>query len=231
MLTGLRNARLISNGLARDGILRSLHHVRPQGPSAASRVRQASTQTTASSKFFTGRVAPVQPLWRSLLFRRSRGMRHNSTNPSPNPTPHLGSPKPQGLSARLKELSKKYGWTAAGVYLGLSVLDFPFCFLAVQMLGPERVAKAEHWVLDHFWGLVGTIAPSMKPEEQDASDAAVLEHKSATIWTQLLLAYGVHKSLIFFRVPLAAAVTPKVAKFLRARGWNIGNVKPKSVSS
>lgn len=47
------------------------------------------------------------------------------------------------------------------------------------------------------------------------------------IWTQLLLAYGVHKSLIFFRVPLTAAVTPRIVKWLRSRGWNIGrqNVK------
>ncbi|KAK5127570.1 hypothetical protein LTR85_006910 [Meristemomyces frigidus] len=55
-------------------------------------------------------------------------------------------------------------------------------------------------------------------------------HESASIWTQLLLAYGVHKSLIFFRVPLTAAVTPKVVKFLRARGWNIGK-KASSVAN
>ncbi len=41
----------------------------------------------------------------------------------------------QGLSARLKKLSREYGWAAVGVYLALSVLDFPFCFLIVRFVG------------------------------------------------------------------------------------------------
>jgi hypothetical protein len=47
------------------------------------------------------------------------------------------------------------------------------------------------------------------------------------IWTQLALAYAVHKSFIFLRVPLTAAVTPKVVKILRRWGWDIGKRKPK----
>lgn len=43
------------------------------------------------------------------------------------------------LSGRLKKLSKEYGWSAVGVYLGLSVLDFPFCFLFVKVVGAERI--------------------------------------------------------------------------------------------
>ena len=48
------------------------------------------------------------------------------------------------------------------------------------------------------------------------------------IWTQVLLAYGVHKSLIFIRVPVTLAITPKIAKTLRSWGWNVGKpaVKP-----
>lgn len=48
------------------------------------------------------------------------------------------------------------------------------------------------------------------------------------IWTQLGLAYLVHKSLIFFRVPLTAAVLPKVVKTLRSWGYNIGKKTPKT---
>jgi len=40
--------------------------------------------------------------------------------------------------------------------------------------------------------------------------------------TQLALAYAIHKSFIFIRVPLTAAVTPKVVKILRGWGWDIG---------
>lgn len=53
----------------------------------------------------------------------------------------------------------------------------------------------------------------------------LLTHSTA-LWTQLALAYAVHKSLIFFRIPLTAAVLPKVAKTLRKWGWNVGRPKP-----
>lgn len=52
--------------------------------------------------------------------------------------------------------------------------------------------------------------------------------KCVGVWTELALAYAVHKSFIFIRVPLTAAVTPKVVKVLRGWGWNIGRKgKPK----
>ena len=51
---------------------------------------------------------------------------------------------------------------------------------------------------------------------------------TTAIWSQLGLAYLVHKSLIFFRVPLTAAVLPKVVKTLRSWGYNIGKRKPKT---
>lgn len=44
----------------------------------------------------------------------------------------------------------------------------------------------------------------------------------AGLGTQLALAYAIHKSFIFLRVPLTAAVTPKVVKVLRGWGWQIG---------
>ncbi len=49
-----------------------------------------------------------------------------------------------------------------------------------------------------------------------------LTNVNAGLATQLALAYAIHKSFIFLRVPLAAAVTPKVVKILRGWGWDIG---------
>lgn len=46
-----------------------------------------------------------------------------------------------GLTARLKKLVKEYGWATVGVYLGLSVLDFPFCFLLVRIVGTDTIGK------------------------------------------------------------------------------------------
>ncbi len=49
----------------------------------------------------------------------------------------------------------------------------------------------------------------------------------AGLGTQLALAYALHKSLIFFRLPLAASITPGIAKWLRKRGWAVGNRQKK----
>lgn len=55
-------------------------------------------------------------------------------------------------------------------------------------------------------------------------------NKGIGLWTELALAYAIHKSFIFIRVPLTAAVTPKVVKVLRGWGWDIGKKgKPKIV--
>ncbi|KAF1964975.1 hypothetical protein BU23DRAFT_40099 [Bimuria novae-zelandiae CBS 107.79] len=189
---------------------------------------------------------------RTTVAARFRCLRFKSDKPphSPNPTPHLGSPPPApSLSQRLKRLSKEYGWLAVGVYFGLSVLDFPFCFLAVRMLGTDRVGHYEHVVVEGIKSLIripfpdlfkgsdaleGPIAEEIREaaarEEALGHDGArVVGHDGgaeASLWTQLAIAYAVHKSLIFFRIPLTAAVLPKVAKTLRKWGWNVGRAKP-----
>lgn len=53
------------------------------------------------------------------------------------------------ISQRLKKLSREYGWSAVGVYLALSVLDFPFCFLLVRTIGTDKIAEAEHYVVSN----------------------------------------------------------------------------------
>ncbi|KAI1910950.1 DUF1279 domain-containing protein [Ophidiomyces ophidiicola] len=174
----------------------------------------------------------------SLFFRHSR--RFTSTKSS--------SPTPQTFSARMRKLSREYGWSALGVYLFLSALDFPFCFAAVRLLGVERIGHYEHVVVESAKNAVGPLwgrkASNSEPPESGhvaittGFETTALDHgitppenkvtgEGASIWTQLALAYAVHKSLIFFRVPLTAAVTPHVVKTLRRWGWNIGRQKPK----
>ncbi|EEP80810.1 conserved hypothetical protein [Uncinocarpus reesii 1704] len=183
-----------------------------------------------------------------------------STNSSPS--------KPLTFSERMRKLSREYGWSALGVYLFLSALDFPFCFAAVRLLGVERIGHYEQTIVESVKSVLGPIwgASKEQTESLDIGDGAIasdientaIDHgviktegkmtgegastwapsgvKEALtltlldrsgIWTQLALAYAVHKSLIFLRVPLTAAVTPKVVKTLRSWGWNIGKRKPK----
>ena len=98
-----------------------------------------------------------------LLSRNARrtSVRHlfqkrlNSNKPPYNPTPDLNSPEPSlSLSQRLKKLSREYGWSALGVYLLLTALDFPFCFLAVRWLGTDRIGHWEHVLVAWFWSVV-----------------------------------------------------------------------------
>ncbi len=100
---------------------------------------------------------------RSALGRRFRSLRFKSdksTVQSHNPTPHLGSPEPApSVSQRLKKLSREYGWTAVAVYLGLSLIDFPLCFIAVRLLGTDRIGHYEEVVKNALWSVVRLVIP------------------------------------------------------------------------
>lgn len=77
------------------------------------------------------------------------------------------------LSQRLKKLSKDYGWSALGVYLALTALDFPFCFLAVRMLGTDRIGHWEHVIVTYLkdwivWPLAGHKDAQEQVEEASA---------------------------------------------------------------
>lgn len=76
---------------------------------------------------------------------------HSTRSQRADPSQKRGEAVPEeplSLSARLKKLSREYGWSAVGVYLALSVLDFPFCFLLVRTVGTEKIGEytrtAEH---------------------------------------------------------------------------------------
>ncbi|KAH8428880.1 DUF1279 superfamily [Aspergillus melleus] len=148
------------------------------------------------------------------------------------------------LSQRLKTLSREYGWSALWVYLLLSAMDFPICFAAVRLLGVDRIGHYEHVILESVKGAIQTVWPSAPETEsqserptseatkEQANEPAAEEPKAdgeASLWTQLALAYAIHKSLIFIRVPLTAGITPKVVKVLRQWGWDIVKGKPRGM--
>ena len=62
--------------------------------------------------------------------------------------------------------------------MALSALDFPFCYLAVRWLGTERIAAAEHYIVDNFWKVVGTVLPNVR-EQREAAAATVGEPEDA----------------------------------------------------
>ncbi|KAG8677037.1 DUF1279 superfamily [Fusarium poae] len=179
-----------------------------------------------------------------------RGFRFTTKRKS-NKGPTVGeTDEAKGLSARLRKLTKEYGWVTVGVYLGLSVLDFPFCFLFVRMVGPEKIGEVEHRVMSTVKQMIpdsvreawhtywqsfrkaeakalgdDEISDKMEMATWGVEKAQERNRVDASLATQLALAYAIHKSFIFIRVPLTAAVTPKAVKVLRSWGWNIGKKK------
>ena len=248
-------------------------------------LQQTHTTTFHTARLYSN-IAPLRPSpFHSLFARNSRrssvrhtiGKRFDSSKPPFNPTPNLNSPEPSlSVTQRFRKLSREYGYSALGVYLLISALDFPFCFLAVRWLGTDRIGRWEHAVLEWFWRVVPyqwqTAEGAPKPElatvgtkleeygvvsstngevgvpgydhgvaeaekrnrSEDASKEAFGNSGEGTsdivigLWTQLALAYAIHKSFIFVRVPITAAITPKVVKTLRKWGWDIGKRKPKA---
>ncbi|OXV09878.1 hypothetical protein Egran_02359 [Elaphomyces granulatus] len=175
--------------------------------------------------------------------------RLHSSKPSPSSPAASSQSGSHSLSQRLRKLFREYGWSALGVYLLLSALDFPFCFAAVRLLGVERIGHYEHVIVEGAKDVFRAVWPFNRSRREELRDGQQVvagnriprsynhgvreaeernSGEGASIWTQLALAYAIHKSFIFIRVPLTAAVTPKVVKTLRQWGWDIGKRGPRS---
>jgi hypothetical protein len=66
----------------------------------------------------------------------------------------------------MRKLSREYGWSALGIYLFLSALDFPFCFAAVRLLGVERIGHYEQVVVEAAKRLISPIWPLEQGENR-----------------------------------------------------------------
>lgn len=121
-----------------------------------------------------------------------------------------------------KQLAKKYGWVATGVYVGFSILDFPLCYLAVHSLGIDKFVDYEMKLREK----TGYTCPR---DETYVGKAAKSEH--GRFLTELTVAYVIHKSLIIFRVPATISVTPIVAKKLASWGFKVGPAVAKTAGS
>lgn len=128
-------------------------------------------------------------------------------------------PPNPSLSQRLKHLIKSYGWYALGVYLLIGVVDFTVSFAAINLFGAEHVSRVTTAVKE----MVGGFLPSRPAEPgREAMDSAARSHSGGSegIWAMVVLAYTIHKTVFLpVRVGVTAAVTPRLVKWLRTRGW------------
>ncbi|KAG9254593.1 uncharacterized protein F5Z01DRAFT_673748 [Emericellopsis atlantica] len=201
------------------------------------------TTSTLSSASRLGKTRPLPSAGRTAFHSQARrGFRFSPWRRNTGD----GKVENMSMSAKFKKLSREYGKAAVAVYFGLSILDYPFFFLLVKAVGTERVARVEHFVV----GVITSVIPepvriairgywesakvtmkrlwSKETTEKaemvgwGVEEAQERHDEAASLGTQMALAYAIHKSFFFVRIPLTAAITPKVVKTLRSWGWNIG---------
>lgn len=72
-------------------------------------------------------------------------------------------------------MSREYGWAGFGVYMALTALDFPFCFLAVRSLGTERIGHYEHVVVEAVMSVVRIPFPNLGQKTERSPVSGELE--------------------------------------------------------
>jgi len=173
--------------------------------------------TLRSSRLSPPRLRPLAP--NRPLNQAQR--RPNSINAKPSdalqkPGARIATEEDAKLpvTQRLRILFKKYRWPALGVYVGLGALDFGVAFVGVKSFGTEAIGRYEKIILERVeektgWKTKGT------PEQYK-----VKQGETASIWTEIALAYTIHKTLFaLIRVPLTVAITPALVRSYQRRGY------------
>ncbi|PWY99451.1 hypothetical protein BCV70DRAFT_118938 [Testicularia cyperi] len=147
-------------------------------------------------------------------------------------------PNPKAsLKERLKFLTRRYGWWALAVYMAASAVDLSLTFAAVHLLGAEHIKTLEARIRAY----VGLEPRQDTPDNDNDDDDETAPNKhpphsasqqkqkkdkflSDSFWTELVLAYTIHKTLLLpVRVAFTAAVTPSFVKWLVRIGWARAN--------
>jgi hypothetical protein len=158
---------------------------RPLQRKTVSSLSSSSQFTVPRARFSTQRGATrraPKTSSSSLLQQQRTFFQKRFSSSSSSASSTATKAQPQSLSQRLKTLSREYGWSALGVYLLLSALDFPFCFATVRLVGVERIGHLEHTIMDWVKGALGQFWPleiksvAHKEQSQGQEGTAVDEH-------------------------------------------------------
>ncbi|KAJ1026469.1 hypothetical protein NDA13_003849 [Ustilago tritici] len=148
----------------------------------------------------------------------------SESEPEPEPDPDAPPPKAT-LRERLRFLTRRYGWWALGVYLLASTVDFSLTFLAIHLLGADHIRSLESSLRTKL----GLEQRAEHPSSSDPTDGKKGGSGSGTLWTEAVLAYTIHKTLLLpVRVAFTAAVTPSFVKWLVKMGWAKANYEVKA---
>ncbi|CAG8539891.1 17598_t:CDS:2 [Acaulospora colombiana] len=131
------------------------------------------------------------------------------------------------LTQRFKHMSKKYGTPAIVIYTVISAIDLGLTFVLIQVGGAERVKQVEDWFTKTFGGWItfkkDEKNSAIKEEKQDKGFTTKISETAhrqlPSLTSTFVIAYGIHKLLVPFRLGLTAALTPPTVRKLREMGW------------
>ncbi|KAL6931171.1 hypothetical protein ACO0R3_002629 [Hanseniaspora guilliermondii] len=140
----------------------------------------------------------------------------------------------------IKGLIAKYGYTSLATYLLIGAVDFAICFGVLHSIGEEALYLKYndlkkslgfeykdqvqiHEEFEHKRKIAN------EKREKAHADADAINRETSFyetvktysnevvnnyLFKEILIAYGIHKSLIFIRLPITAAITPPIYKYL-----------------
>ncbi|KAF9578762.1 hypothetical protein BGW38_005282, partial [Lunasporangiospora selenospora] len=75
--------------------------------------------------------------------------------------------------------------------------------------------------------------PAAALDKVDDQQVGAIYNKASGLWSVFVIAYGIHKLLVPFRVVATGAITPPLVKWLVKRGWIKGVAKsaPKAAAA
>jgi hypothetical protein len=116
--------------------------------------QKALVSQLSASRFTATRTVPRRWPFRSPFSAPKRPFHFSRARRAENGK--AAAEESLSFSARMKKLSREYGWTSVGVYLALSVLDFPFCFLLVRTVGTEKIGEWSSPATCQVWTATNT---------------------------------------------------------------------------
>lgn len=130
------------------------------------------------------------------------------------------SDKSKSVVEKLKHLIKQYGIIGIYIYFGICVIDFGLVWIAVKYLGTTTIGFYEKKIISKIEDFTGWRLKNNEDSMQGNGKSK--ENDKASIWTEIAIVYGIHKLLIFVRVPLTAIFTPWLTRLLTQRKWLVG---------
>ncbi|KAF9109138.1 hypothetical protein BGX27_007962 [Mortierella sp. AM989] len=177
---------------------------------------------------------PSSPSKFTFVIRRGFASKSSSsaTTQANSTTVTAPAKKSSGMMDKIKDMVKKYGYTGVAVYLGISMIDLAATFVLVKALGMEKIEIAQDWVVDHIGSYFGykrnpshhhahngDDKSAVDLDKVDDEQVGAIYNKASGLWSVFVIAYGIHKLLVPFRVVATSMITPPLVKWLVKRGW------------